>query len=100
MTNDIKPLPYYKLTKAPQIKGYIHPTRIVILKKLAEKKRTISGIARELEVHPANITHHFKLLEKTGLIKLVEKRDIGKTIEKYYRAIAYSYIVKAGDKKK
>jgi DNA-binding transcriptional ArsR family regulator len=48
-------------------------------------------------VHPANITHHFKLLEKNGLIRLVEKRDIGKNIEKYYRAIAYAFIIKPSD---
>jgi hypothetical protein len=44
-------------------------------------------------VHPANITHHFKLLEKTGLIRLVERRDIGKTIEKYYRSVARNFYV-------
>lgn len=91
---DLVPQRTVQLIDSDQVKAYVHPARITILGLLAKEKRTISGIARELVVHPANITHHFKLLEKTGLIQLVEKRDIGKTIEKYYRAVAYSYIVK------
>ena len=96
--NNITPQKAFKLTTNEHIKAYVHPTRITLLKILAQEKRTISSIARELGTHPANITHHFKLLEKTGLIRLVEKRDIGRNIEKYYRAIAYNFIVKLDDK--
>jgi len=77
-----------------QIKAYVNPTRIVILNMLIKEKRTITCIARELNVHPANLTHHFKLLEKAELIKLVEKRDTGKNLEKYYRAVASYYTVR------
>jgi DNA-binding transcriptional ArsR family regulator len=94
MTNlGLKPKPLIELKKKSQIKAYVHPTRIGILRMLAIKKRTVSSVAKELGVHPANITHHFKLLEKAGLIKLVEKRDIGKNIEKYYRSIARNFLV-------
>ena len=82
------------LTESKQIKGYVHPTRITILNMLAREKRTISSIAKDFGVHPANITHHFKLMEKVGLIRLVEKRDNGKNLEKYYRAVAYDFVVK------
>ena len=91
MTNDITPKAQIILTDQNKLKAYIHPTRIRILELLAKEKQTISRIARQFSVHPANLTHHFKLLERTGLIKLVEKRDIGKTVEKYYRAIAYAF---------
>ena len=94
MTNiDIKPRKLSVLAKSSQIKAYVHPTRISILRMLAVKKRTVSNVAKELGVHPANITHHFKLLEKVGLIRLVETRDIGKNIEKYYRSIARNFVV-------
>ena len=81
------------LEENSQIKAYVHPTRIAILRMLAAKKRTVSNVATELGVHPANITHHFKLLEKVGLIQLVERRDIGKNIEKYYRSVARNFVV-------
>lgn len=94
MTNiNINPKKVLVLTGDSQIKAYVHPTRIAILRMLAAKKRTVSSVAKELGVHPANITHHFKLLEKIGLVKLVEKRDIGKNIEKYYRSIARNFVV-------
>lgn len=94
MTNeDLTPKPLIQLREQNQIKAYVHPTRIAILRMLAAKKRTVSSVAKELGVHPANITHHFKLLERVGLVKLVEKRDIGKNIEKYYRSIAHNFVV-------
>lgn len=91
--NKFRPRKLLVLTESSQIKAYVHPTRIAILRMLATKKRTISNIAKELDVHPANITHHFKLLERVGLIRLVERRDIGKNIEKYYRSVARSFVV-------
>jgi DNA-binding transcriptional ArsR family regulator len=97
--HDILPQAVVILRDAETIKSYVHPVRMTILKKLAAKKRTVSSIAREIGVHPANITHHFKLLEKTGLLVLVEQKDTGKNIEKFYRAIAYDFLVKTDDEK-
>jgi len=94
MTNKkFRPRKLLVLEKGSQIKAYVHPTRITILRILASKKKTVSNVAKELGVHPANITHHFKLLEKVGLIRLVERRDIGKNIEKYYRSVARYFVV-------
>lgn len=94
MTNiNFKPKKLLVLKEEIHIKAYVHPTRIAILRMLSAKKRTVSNIAKELGVHPANITHHFKLLEKVGLVRLVEKRDIGKNIEKYYRSVARNFVV-------
>jgi DNA-binding transcriptional ArsR family regulator len=82
------------LSTEQQIKAYVHPVRMGILDLLAEKKLTVSDVAKKFGVHPATITHHFKLLEKVGLVKLVEKRDAGRNIEKYYRAVAHNFEVK------
>ena len=92
MTN-IKPKKLSVLSDSRQIKAYIHPARINILRMLGIQKMTVSSVAKKLKVHPANITHHFRLLEKTGLIVLVEKRDIGQNIEKYYRSVARRFLV-------
>jgi DNA-binding transcriptional ArsR family regulator len=97
-TYDITPTPTQMLSSSEQIRAYVNPTRMTILSMLAQEKQSVSGIARQLNVHPANLTHHFKLLEKTGLIKLVEKRETGKNLEKLYRAVAYQFTIDAGDK--
>ena len=94
---DINPIPTQTLTSDEQIRAYVNPTRMTILSMLAKEKDSVSGIARQLGVHPANLTHHFKILEKTGLIELVEKRETGRNLEKYYRAKAYHFVVNAGE---
>ena len=78
-----------------QIRAYVNPTRMTILAYLAKEKQSVSMIAAQLKVHPANLTHHFKMLEKASLIKLVEKRETGKNLEKLYRAAAFQFIVDA-----
>ena len=82
------------LSTKQHIKAYVHPVRMSIVDLLAEKKLTISEIAKKFGVHPATITHHFKLLDRVGLIKLVEKRDTGRNLEKYYRAVALNFEIK------
>ena len=69
---------------------------MTILALLAQEKQSVSGVARQLNVHPANLTHHFKLMEKLELIKLVEKRETGKNLEKFYRAVAYTFSINPG----
>jgi DNA-binding transcriptional ArsR family regulator len=98
MSNDISPKKSVVLSGEDQIKAYVHPTRMWILKRLAQEKHTVSDLAKEIDIHPANLTHHIKKLEKAGLIRLVEKRDIGRNIEKYYRAVAYGFTVRYGSK--
>ncbi len=90
---DFEPQSDCALNAEDQIRAYVHPTRMVILEMLADEKLSVSSLARRLETHPANITHHVKLLEKTGLIRLVEKRETGRNLEKLYRAIAYHFTV-------
>lgn len=57
---------------------------------LAKRPLTITHVAKELDVHPANLTHHFRKLQDAGLIKIHEERDIGKVVERYYLATARS----------
>lgn len=87
------PAPTLALTTEDQVRAYVNPTRLTILAFLAEEQQSVSMVARRLGVHPANLTHHFKILEKAALIRLVEKRETGKNLEKFYRAVAYHFTV-------
>ena len=84
------------LTTPETIRAYVHPTRLAILAILADRQETASGVARELGVHPANLTRHLRILEHAGLIRLVEKRDTGRNLAKYYRATATAFHVQLG----
>ncbi len=64
-----------------------------MLQLLAGEPLTASQVGERLGVHPANLTHHFQALRRGRLIRLVEKRDIGRVVEKYYRAVARRFQV-------
>ena len=42
---------------------------------------------------PANLTRHIRRLEKAGLVSLVEKRDTGRNLEKWYATTALTFDV-------
>jgi predicted ArsR family transcriptional regulator len=67
---------------------------MAILGMLQGPPRTVTSVAREMRVHPANVTHHFRRLRALGLIHLVETRDTGRNLEKYYAAAARSFVVR------
>lgn len=80
--------PAFEIKSRAQQRAYFHPVRLKILNFLVRERLTVSHVATRLEVHPANLTHHFRVLRQAGLIRLVEKRDIGRVVEKYYEAVA------------
>ena len=98
MSSDgFKPEPVKKLSNRDELRAYINSTRISILALLRDSAATVTQVARELRTHPANLTHHFRILEKAGLIRLVEKRDTGRNLEKFYRAAALSFLTSPGE---
>ena len=74
----------------------MHPIRMKILGVLVQKADTISAVARNLALHPANLTHHFRKLELAGLIRMIEKRSTGHNIEKIYESVAKTFEVHPG----
>jgi DNA-binding transcriptional ArsR family regulator len=81
-----------RLSGAEEMRAYAHPTRMAILAILAGGPLTLSMTAKRMAVHPANLSRHFKVLSRAGLIVLVETRDTGRNLEKYYRAVAASFL--------
>lgn len=81
----------HRLENEAQAKAYLHPVRVRILGFVGPRSMTISQVAVRLGVHPANLTHHFKKLVSARLIRLVEERDTGRVVEKYYRAVALRF---------
>ncbi len=84
------------LTSSAELEAYLHRTRMAILDALRPGPATASQVAAVLGVHPANLTRHFRILEAAGLIELVEKRDTGRNLEKYYATTASSFEVAPG----
>lgn len=83
------------LHRPSQVRAYLHPVRHRMLQFLSAEPMTASQVAERLGVHPANLTHHFRALRAGRLVRLVEERDIGRVVEKYYRAVARRFEVRA-----
>jgi len=83
------------LSTETEISAYLHRTRMAILDVLRDGPATTTQIAARLDVHPANLTRHIRVLERAGLVSLVEKRDTGRNLEKYYATTARRFRVAA-----
>ncbi|MFH0751809.1 MAG: winged helix-turn-helix domain-containing protein [Chloroflexota bacterium] len=81
------------LSTDAEISAYLHRSRMAILDVLRDGPATTTQIASRLGVHPANLTRHIRVLQKAGLVALVEKRDTGRNLEKYYAAAARRFRV-------
>lgn len=81
------------LRTGAEVGAYLHRTRMEILDVLHAGPATSSQVAARMGVHPANLTRHLRTLLGAGLIELVERRDTGRTVEKYYAAVAGSFVV-------
>jgi DNA-binding transcriptional ArsR family regulator len=64
-----------------------------ILDVLHTGPATSSQVAARMGVHPANLTRHLRTLLDAELIELVERRDTGRTVEKYYAPTAERFVV-------
>ena len=53
-------------------KALASPTRLAVLRSLDERRKTVTELARDLELNKATVHEHLQLLVATGLIK---KRD-------------------------
>jgi putative molybdopterin biosynthesis protein len=84
--------PIQRIQKFEQFKILGDPRRMVILQRLMSRPETLSSLGRALGVHPAQVRHHLKLLEKAGLVELVSTQVVRGFVEKYYRAKASAFV--------
>jgi DNA-binding transcriptional ArsR family regulator len=81
-------LEHLHLTDPKQIAALLHPLRQQILEQLKERSATPSEVARAIG-QPANKVHyHVRILEKAGLVRLVETRQVGSVTETYFAPVA------------
>lgn len=66
--------------------------RMRILEILTERQASVKELAELIHESPQTTHYHTKLLEKAGLIQIVEKREVRGTLEKFYRAVAQRFV--------
>ncbi|MBS0659670.1 MAG: helix-turn-helix domain-containing protein [Verrucomicrobia bacterium] len=72
----------------------LRPLRPRILELLAEPQ-SAAGLARQLATSRQKIGYHLHVLEKQGLVELVEEKKVGNCVERLVRATQRAYLVSA-----
>jgi DNA-binding transcriptional ArsR family regulator len=78
----------FPIENLEQLRVLADPLRMRILEQLVQRPMTMSQLGDAFGESTAKMHYHVRELEKFGFIKLVEKRERGGFIEKYYRAVA------------
>lgn len=85
------------LTEQEQVKALLHPLRRKILDRLEKGAATPSEVGRAIGVAASKAHYHVRILEKAGLVRLVESRAIGSVSEYYFAPTARRFLVQLKD---
>ncbi len=72
------------------LKVIAHGTRLDILQRLKQPK-TVKDIAEQLNLPATKLYYHVNLMEKHGLIQVVETNLVSGIVEKKYQVVARNY---------
>jgi len=86
-------LEHYDLQSLEQLRAVADMLRMRIVDALRERPMTVTQLGDILGIAPAKVHYHVRELEKVGLLHLVETREKGGILEKYYQPIARDFAV-------
>ena len=76
------------------LKVYFDPVRTRIMQEMAHTPRTVQQIAEALNVPFTRLYYHIKMMEKHGLIRMVDVKQMpGAIEEKYYQVAARMFVI-------
>ncbi|HEV8245141.1 MAG TPA: helix-turn-helix domain-containing protein [Polyangiaceae bacterium] len=81
----------YELTSLEQMRTLADELRMRAVDALTYRPMTVTQLGEFLGQAPAKVHYHVRELERVGLVKLVETREKGGILEKYYRSVAKSF---------
>lgn len=88
----------FEITSAEQAKIVAHPLRLQIISLFDDQvSRTSKQLADLLDLSPAKVHYHVRELARVGILELVETKEKGGVIEKYYLPVAEQFHIKLND---
>ena len=81
----------FTITRPDQLQALGDPTRWRILGRLLEGPASIQELARSLGAAKGTISHHVRVLDRTGLIRLVEEHRVRGVVEKRYARVGRQF---------
>src|SRR5579872_2555332 len=76
------------------LKVVADPRRKQLIDLLRQDAATVKELAAVMRVSPKSLYYHINLLQKHGLIRVVDTRLVSGITEKRYRAMAYLFLFK------
>jgi DNA-binding transcriptional ArsR family regulator len=89
--DDIPPI--YNIESVEQLRAISDRLRGRIIDLLAHQPMTVAQLSNQLHLAHAKVHYHVRELEHVKVVRLVEKREKGGILEKYYRAAGRSLVV-------
>jgi DNA-binding transcriptional ArsR family regulator len=83
----------YEIHTLEQLRAVADVLRVQIIETLLDQPMTVTQLGDLLGMAPAKIHYHVRELEKVGLLQLVETREKGGILEKYYQPVARDFSV-------
>src|SRR5216684_2482973 len=78
----------YEIETIEQLRAIADILRLRIIDLLQPQPMTVTQLGDVLKMAPAKVHYHVRELERVGLLQLVETREKGGILEKYYQPIA------------
>jgi len=91
--DDFQPAPTFTIGDLETLKVIADPLRGQIVEILVSEPKTINQIAAKLRLAPSKLYYHVNLLEKVGIIQVVDTTQRGNIIEKHFWVTALDYRV-------
>jgi DNA-binding transcriptional ArsR family regulator len=86
-----------ELRKEEELRAVADDTRRKILRLLRERAASTTELAEALDQPKGTVAHHVKVLEDTGLIRVVHTRKVRAMTERYYGRVARLYRIVADE---
>lgn len=90
METPITPIPEQWLRDVETIKVFADPLRLKIIRLMAQPT-TVKAVAEALDLAPAKLYYHVNLLQKHGLIQVVDHNLETGIVEKVYQVTAHQF---------
>ncbi|MGZ8783415.1 MAG: ArsR/SmtB family transcription factor [Gaiellaceae bacterium] len=87
------------VSETEQLRALTDDVRLQIVALLRERAATTTELAEEIGLAKGTISHHLKVLEGAGLIKVVRTRRVRALTESFYGRVARLFVLKSSDEK-
>src|SRR5271165_541349 len=88
-----EPQEIFYLASLEDLRTFADALRVRLFEYLVRDPLTVTQLADLVGETPAKVHYHVRELERIGIIRLVETREKGGVLEKYYRAVAKNVTV-------